>query len=504
MTSHLNKANNRPMKFTTQITPLAEVAADWLVIGAWENEDLPGAADLDARLDGLLTRLQERGDVTGKARELTPIHHSRPLPPERVLVVGLGPQNKADFAGLLAVASSAARSLTTKQVRRLAFALPHDVPGLALDQIVRAIGVGLAQGSQGPGLRKSEADRFQPDEICLVASPGTAASALDAALRRAGIEAAAVSLARELVNLPPSELYPDSFAQRAGEVSRDAGLECQVLEAEQLEAERMNALLAVARGSERPPRVVVLRHSRGNGPMLGLVGKGVTFDSGGLSLKTTEQMVDMKCDMAGAAAVLGAMRAIGELGLPVNVLGVLALVENMPGGRAMKLGDVLTARNGKTIEVLNTDAEGRLILADALAYAVDQGANQLVDLATLTGACMVALGHDVAGLMTNDETWGQRVQAAAQAVGERAWPLPMFPHYAEMIKSDVADIKNTGGSRYAGAITAAKFLEEFVAGVPWVHLDIAGPAWAERENATRASGGTGCFVRTLVELAARF
>jgi leucyl aminopeptidase len=239
----------------------------------------------------------------------------------------------------------------------------------------------------------------------------------------------------------------------------------------------------------------------GSKPTLALVGKGVTFDSGGLSLKTTDQMVDMKCDMAGAAAVLGAMQAIAELQLPVNVLGVMALVENMPSGKAMKLGDVLKARNGKTIEVLNTDAEGRLILADALSYAVDQNAGNIVDLATLTGACLVALGADVAGLMSNNDAWSQKVLAACQAVGEKAWPLPMFPHYKEMIKSDVADMRNTGGSRYAGAISAAKFLEEFVADVPWVHLDIAGPAWAEKENATRESGGTGCFVRTLVELA---
>jgi leucyl aminopeptidase len=205
--------------------------------------------------------------------------------------------------------------------------------------------------------------------------------------------------------------------------------------------------------------------------------------------------------MAGAAAVLGAMQAIAELRLPVNVLGVMALVENMPSGKAMKLGDVLKARNGKTIEVLNTDAEGRLILADALAYAVDQKASHLVDLATLTGACMVALGYDVAGLMSNSETWSQKVLAAAAVSGEKAWPLPMFPHYREMIKSDVADIKNTGGSRYAGAISAAKFLEEFVGATPWVHLDIAGPSWAEKDSAVRDSGGTGCFVRTLVELA---
>ncbi len=209
----------------------------------------------------------------------------------------------------------------------------------------------------------------------------------------------------------------------------------------------------------------------------------------------------MKCDMAGAAAVLAAIGAIAELGLPVNVFGVLALVENMPSGKSLKLGDVLRAKNGKTIEVLNTDAEGRLILADALAYAVEQKVDHLVDLATLTGACMVALGPEVAGLMTNNEAWGEQVLAAARRAGEKAWPLPMFPHYGEMIKSDVADMKNTGGSRYAGAISAAKFLEEFVGETPWVHLDIAGPAWAEKDSPSRDAGGTGCFVRTLVELA---
>jgi leucyl aminopeptidase len=220
-----------------------------------------------------------------------------------------------------------------------------------------------------------------------------------------------------------------------------------------------------------------------------------------LSLKTTDGMVDMKCDMAGAAAVLAATLAIVELKLPVNILGVMPLVENLPSGKSMKLGDVLRTRNGKTIEVLNTDAEGRLILSDALAYAVDQKANNIVDLATLTGACVVALGTEVAGIMTNNQGWADRVRAAADKTGERLWPLPMFPHYGELIRSNVADMKNTGGTRYGGAITAAKLLEQFVDDVPWAHLDIAGPAWVEHESPSRDPGGTGCFVRTLVELA---
>ena len=267
----------------------------------------------------------------------------------------------------------------------------------------------------------------------------------------------------------------------------------------------MGALLGIAQGSDRPPRVVVCRYRGGAANRtLGLVGKGVTFDSGGLSIKTNEQMADMKCDMAGAAAVLGALTAIAELKLPVNMLGVMALVENMPSGRAVKLGDVLRSRSGKTVEILNTDAEGRVILADALNYAADQGATHLLDLATLTGACMVALGTSVAGLMGNDEAWTGEVLSAAKRAGERAWPLPLWPIYEEALKSNVADLKNAPGNRYGGAITAAKFLEQFAGGKPWAHLDIAGPAWVERETATQDAGGTGYGVRTLVELASRF
>jgi leucyl aminopeptidase len=490
------------MRFTTQTAPLAEVSADWLVVGLWENEGLTGAAaTLDAALQKSMTHLRDRGDATGKALELVALYHCPGCSAERILLVGLGPRAKADFASLLSAAAAAARQVTGKAYRRLALALPEDVPPLEPAIVLRAIGAGLWQGSEGPGLRKSKPERFAPEEWCVVLPPGLSVAALPEAVRRTEAEGRAVSLARELVNLPPAELYPETFANRAQQVAQQAKLSCQVWDQKDLEAERMHALLAVARGSDRPPRLVVLKHQHGTGPTLTLVGKGVTFDSGGLSLKSTEHMVDMKCDMAGAAAVLAALGALAELQVPVNVTGVLALVENMPGGRAMKLGDVLRARNGKTIEVLNTDAEGRLILADALAYAVDQGASHLVDLATLTGACMVALGHDVAGLMTNDEGWGKRVLAAATATGEKAWPLPMFPHYSEMIKSSVADMKNTGGSRYAGAISAAKFLEEFVGTTPWAHLDIAGPAWAERDSASRDAGGTGCFVRTLVELA---
>ncbi len=489
------------MHLSLQSSPLAEIAVDWLVVCLWEKEALTGAAaTIDAKLGGLVSKLCEQGDVAGKAKELTPLYQCPALAARRLLLVGLGQRDRCDFAALVSALGAAAKVLSSKPVQRIAMALPEGVPGLGADVVLRACAHGFYQGSSSAGIRKSTNDRTPPTEVCFVASASGAS--LEPSVRRAEIEGRAANLARELVNIPPCDLYPESFAERALAIAGKVGLDVKILDEPALHAERMNSLLAVACGSERPPRLVVLQHRKGGAkPTLGLIGKGVTFDSGGLSLKTTDQMVDMKCDMAGAAAVLGAMQAIAELALPVNVLGVMALVENMPSGKAMKLGDVLRARNGKTIEVLNTDAEGRLILADALAYAVDLKASHLVDLATLTGACMVALGYDVAGLMSNNDAWSQKVLAASQAAGEKAWPLPMFAHYKEMIKSDVADMKNTGGSRYAGAISAAKFLEEFVGETPWVHLDIAGPSWAEKENASRDAGGTGCFVRTLIELA---
>jgi leucyl aminopeptidase len=491
-----------PMEVTAQLTPLAEVQADWLVVCMWEDGPIPEAiARLDGALGGALARLREAGDITGKSNELAPLLNVKNIAARRVLAVGLGKREQGDNTSLIAAAATAARAITAKAVGRVAFALPEPFAGLSWEQVTLAAGAGLFQGSYGPGLRKSKPARFAPEKVTLVAPPSAPAEDVQRAARRAGIEGQAVTLARELVNTPPCDLFPESFADRARQVAATAGVECLVMDERQIEAERMGSLLGVARGSDRPPRLVVLRYRAGKGKTLGLVGKGVTFDSGGLSLKTNDQMVDMKCDMAGAAAVLGAVQAAAGLRLPVNLLGVLPLVENLPGGRAMKLGDVLRARNGKTIEVLNTDAEGRLILADALAYSVDENADHLVDLATLTGACMVALGTEVAGLMTNDEAWGARVQEAARRAGEKVWPLPMFPQYGELMKSNVADIKNTSQTRYGGAITGAKFLEEFVGTTPWVHLDIAGPAWVEHESAGRDAGGTGCMVRTLVELA---
>jgi leucyl aminopeptidase len=304
------------------------------------------------------------------------------------------------------------------------------------------------------------------------------------------------------VNEPANEIYPESFANEAVRVALENQLTIEVWDEARLIKERCGALLAVGRASTHPPRLVMLKYLAGPASQapLALIGKGVTFDSGGLSLKPTDGMKTMKCDMAGAATVLATMQAIAQLKLPVNVIGFCGLVENMVGGSSFKLGDVLHARSGKTIEVLNTDAEGRLVLADVINVALDHHPAKMLDLATLTGACVVALGTDVFGVMSNEETWQEQVLTAARTAGEPAWPLPMFPEFSEHIKSEIADIKNTGDGRWGGAISAAKFLEEFVAETPWVHLDIAGPAFLESPKPWQDTGGSGVAVRTLVEL----
>jgi len=471
-------------QFHTSVESPAKLAANWLIAGVWADEPYTGPCA------EMLADLRESGDFIGKHLELVPILSPTNVTAKRLLFVGLGNRADAARARLHDAASAAARHATTKKVGTVAFIVPSP-------EWTVAIGVGLAQGCQGPGVRKTTPTRFAPNDFLLIAGN-------EADLPRVRAEARGLWLARELVNTPPCELYPETFAAAAADAGRLTGFEVEVWDESRLAAERMGSLLAVAQGSKRPARLAILRYT-GNpgGPVLGLVGKGVTFDSGGLSLKPTDGMVDMKCDMAGAAAVLAGVQAIAELKLSVNVLGVLAIVENMPSGTAMKLGDVLTARNGKTIEVLNTDAEGRLILADALCYAAEQ-TDRLVDFATLTGACMVALGTETSGLMTNNDAWGEQVLAAVTSAGERAWKLPMDASYDSLIKSKVADMRNTGGGRWAGAIAGGKFLEQFIGSAKWVHLDIAGPSWAESESAALDAGGTGCMVRSIVEMAKRF
>ena len=501
------------MNIRVVTTPWQSTEADWLIVCVPEAAEPSGPLrELDQAWGGRLGRLREAGDLTGKHAELVAIRDAGPLAAKRLLLVGIG--KLADFTvpRFEKACLTAVRYVTEKKCSTVAIAAPPidrspelADPPVGIAEIVQTIALAATVGSMGQGIYKAEPSRFAIDELALVVAPAANGAEVEAAARRGQILGEAMNIVRDLVNRPPQDLYPESFAQRTKEFAQDFGLSCGVFDEAWLTQEQMGALLAVGQGSQRPPRLVALKYDGGreDDPRLVLVGKGVTFDSGGLSIKPTDGMLTMKCDMAGAATVLGAMIAIARLKLPVNVAGYMGLVENMISGNSYKLGDVLTARTGTTIEVNNTDAEGRLVLADVLSYAVDEGADSLIDLATLTGACVVALGDEITGVFTNNQPWCDQVIAAAQRAGEEAWQLPMFDYFSELLKSDVADMKNTG-IRAGGAITAAKFLEKFVDKKPWVHLDIAGPAFAASSKPYREGGGTGCMVRTLVEVAASF
>ncbi|MGH9372243.1 MAG: leucyl aminopeptidase, partial [Vicinamibacterales bacterium] len=342
-----------------------------------------------------------------------------------------------------------------------------------------------------------------PVEQALVVAGEHDDPALQSAVERGRVMAESCNIARELSNEPSNVLTPSVFADRAAAVAREAGLHVDVLDEEEIARLRMGLVLGVARGSAEPPRVLVMRHTPAAAPaapVLGLVGKGITFDTGGISIKPADGMDRMKDDMAGGAAVIGAMRALSVLKAPINVLGIVPMTENMPGGRALKPGDIITGASGKTVEVLNTDAEGRLILGDGLWYAQQLGATHLVDVATLTGACVVALGKAASGLFGAPDSWVEVVQRTALRAGDRCWPLPLYEEYREQLKSEIADLANVGG-RPAGACTAAIFLKEFAGETPWAHLDIAGTAWVDEAKPWLPKGATGVAVRTLAELA---
>lgn len=495
------------MHFRIDSTPWPAVSADWLIVFLPEAFELAGpVAALDTALGGQIARLRESQDFGGKLAETVTIPAPSGIGAKRLLLTGLGPADRLNDAALYKAAMTAARVASGRKTDRIAATVSTAGPAeLSLARRVQVVSTALVVGSVGQDLYKGEKKRFPFEHVDLLPDTTFDAAYCLAATDGGVIIGEAINLVRELVNLPAKVLYPASFADRAAQLAQQYGLGCEVLDQAALEREKMGSLLAVAEGSDRPARLVCLEFNAApaGAPVLALVGKGVTFDSGGLSIKNNENMLTMKCDMAGAATVLATMTAIARLKLPIHVLGLMGLVENMTGGSAMKLGDVLTARSGVTIEVLNTDAEGRLVLADVLDYALSKGAEYLVDLATLTGACVVALGEDVTGAMTNNQPWCDRFLAAAKAAGEDVWQLPMFGLYDELIKSDVADIKNVGG-RWGGAITAAKFLERFVKDKPWIHLDIAGPAFASGDKPYREGGGTGCMVRTLLELAGKF
>lgn len=478
------------MKVLTGSGSIAEQDVSALVVGVFEGQQLSGSAtQLGTAAVEMFQRLLTREEISTKVGKVSLLHEVPGVTAPSVLVVGCGERSAWDASAAFRCAGAATKRLATCARKSVAIDL-----GETTDGIGSAIVAGAMNGCVGQDLFRAEKSLHSVEQLCCW-------SLSESALKRGVCLGEAMLLTRDLVNLPPNYMYPEAFTRRAAEVAVASGLELEVWDELRLRRERCGALLAVSAGSARPPRLLVMRYAgKSKQAPIALVGKGVTFDSGGLSIKPSEGMLTMKCDMAGAATVLGAMQALSALEVASPVVAVVGLVENMISGNSYKLGDILTARSGKTIEIHNTDAEGRLVLADALNVALDERPSHIVDLATLTGACVVALGTDICGLMSNDTAWQKQLEEAAGRAGELLWPLPMHDHFAEQIQSKVADIKNVGEGRWGGAITAAKFLQEFVGTTPWAHLDIAGPAFYDSAKNFMDAGGTGVMVRTLVEL----
>lgn len=496
------------MELKTATGSLVEVEADCAVVGVYQGmmeSPLPGAAgQVDEALDGQISALIEDGEIRGKLGEITIIHTLGRISPRRVMVVGGGPADEADASLLRRLAAEVARRARTNSYKQLTASRPaaHYLTTVEAAQAsAEGALLGLYKISTN-GANSDDSDNRDIESVTFVAEDASDLPDLDLGLDRGAIIAEAVALARDLANEPANRMTPTILAERAKDAADAAGVTFSNLSVGEITEMAMGGLLGVAAGSHEPPAFIILEHKGdpdNKRPTVALLGKGVTFDSGGISIKPAANMSAMKGDMAGGAAVIGTMQAIGRLGLPINVTGLVPATENLPGGSATKPGDVLTAMNGKTMEVENTDAEGRLILADALSYANSKGMTPLVDVATLTGAIRVALGNVAMGLFANDDDIARRLQDASEATGEKMWRMPLWDDYKEQIKSSVATVKNTGGQP-AGSITAAKFLEEFAEKTPWAHLDIASVSATDRDRGWQTRGATGQPVRTLVRL----
>ena len=490
------------MKIEFREGPIERVETPVLVVDAFEDDPASSgtAAQLPAATRQMLEGLQASGELTGKALECTMIHNPPGVAASRLLVVGAGKKEKFMVSHLARLSGTAARYARSKNI--------HEISWVTLARF--RIPEAMQHVVEGAIMADYDADKYRAeknsgrrvDRFTLLTGETSLTEAERNAAEQGRIIAESANFTRDMVNEPSNIMTPTALADQAVTMAKQFGLESTVLGPEEIRALKMNAFWAVAQGSSEPPRLIVVKYTPPDAPaspVVGLVGKGITFDTGGISIKPAQSMEEMKTDMAGGAAMLGAMRAIAQLKPKVRVIAVVPATENMPGGRAFKPGDVITAMSGKTIEILNTDAEGRLVLADALHYAKLHGATALIDAATLTGAVTIALGNTTTGVFGWNKEWVDRMLASAEATGERMWQLPVDDEYRDLYKSSIADIANTGG-RYGGAITAAMFVGEFAGDTPWVHLDIAGTRWNYDEKPYLAKGPTGHPVRTLVHM----
>ncbi len=499
------------MQFNTIQGDIAQQATDCIVVNLFEGVTEPSGATgvLDRVLDGAIQNLIASGDFTGKLGATAVLYTNRKIPAARVLVVGLGNVDQFDFSKARKAAASVYKAISKlKGVKQYATI----VHGAGIDALDAALAAqALAEGTltaayQAPSYKRDKPEDG-PQQCIVVEFDAAKVAVISAGVQTGQSMAGAVCHARDYVNEPPNVLYPEELARRAQKMAAETGLQCTVLDEAAMRQLGMNILLAVSLGSEREAQFIILEHAPAGTEQqqpIVLVGKGVTFDTGGISIKPWDGMWLMKDDMGGAAAVLGTMEAIARLNVARRVIGVAACVENMPDGKAFRPGDILTGITGKTAEILSTDAEGRLVLADALGYVARYNPAVVVDLATLTGAIGVALGPQAAGLFANNANVQAALLASADRTGERLWPMPMYDEYMDVIKSDMAEVKNSGG-RDQGVATSAKFIEHFTEGYPWAHLDIASMVWTntEKEPAT-PKGATGYGVRLLVDFAQTF
>ena len=502
------------MKIELKYSPLEAMESELLVVvvavDSQNGQDSdsgpkPKLLTANAKIIAAASSVLGSGEFKAGSNEVLMLHAPAGIAARRLLLVGLGKEARATVNQLRQAAGTAIRQAKPKGIREVTIALP-EAAELPLDRCVRVVAEGALVGNFDADTYKSDRKNKAITSLTILAPAAADKAALEEGLREGTTLGESQNFTRELVNEPGNKLTPTILAERAAAMAAEMGLACEVHSTEKIKELGMGAFWGVAQGSEEPPKLIVLRYEPAGvseGPVLGLVGKGITFDSGGISLKPGENMEKMKYDMAGGAAMLGAMRAIASLKPKVRVLCVVCATENMPDGKAQKPGDVQTAMNGKTIEIINTDAEGRLILADGLCYAKQLGATHLIDAATLTGACMVALGMAQAGGFSNDDESWAKFDSALLESGEKFWRMPLGDEYAEMIKSEIADVKNTGG-RWGGASTAAEFLHLFAGDTPWIHLDIAGMAWIDNAPAYIAKGPSGIAVRSIYEYVRSF
>ena len=493
------------MQLSFDSRPAAQIDTPALVTYVFEKDNrIEGAlAALDQAMGGRLKRLADSGEMTGKILETTLVHEPPGLAGTRLLLVGAGKPEKFDGIIFRRVAGLALRSLRTKSITRMTFLLREGERNFAGAE---AAVEGLLLASFDSDFYKTEKKNNKVMEsAALAGAEGASIEEIEKGMGRGRVIGEAQNFTRTLVNEPSNVLTPRILADRAEAMARECGLGVDILDEKRVAELKMGALLSVAQGSIEPPRVIVVTYTpaqpKAGAPVLGLVGKAVTFDTGGISIKPSEGMDKMKYDMAGGAAMLGAMKALSALKPAIKVIAVVPATENMPGGKAQKPGDVQFAMSGKSIEVLNTDAEGRLILADGITYAKKLGCTHLVDAATLTGAITVALANVSAGAFTNNHEFEDRLLASARRAGEKMWPMPLDDEFRDLIKSTIADIQNISSGRGGGASIGAAFLREFTDDTPWVHLDIAGTAWLDDQKPWAAKGPTGMPVRTLVDLA---